>query len=75
MGTIEIPQQGPSGRLAKDAASGSPDFGNTSAGSVREKCLFLEWQKEILVVENKGQIYCKKLVIASLFILKAKAGV
>lgn len=74
MGTIKIPLQGPSGRLAEDAASGSPNFGNTSTGSISEKRLFLEWQKEILLVENREQIYCNKLVIASSFILKAKGG-
>lgn len=26
------------------------------------------------LVENKGQIYCKKLVIASLFIVKVEVG-
>lgn len=36
---------------------------------------FLVWQKEeILLVENKGEIYGKKLVIASLFALEAKGS-
>lgn len=59
MNTIKIPQQGPSGRLTEDAASGSPDFGNTSTGSFSKP--FSVWQKELFLVENKGQIYCKKL--------------
>jgi len=52
MGTIKIAQQGPSGRLVEDAVSGSPNFGNTSTGSNSEKCLFLERQKEILLVRK-----------------------